>query len=153
MVKIKDVRAGNQAQFKNKPLAAVFIGATSGIGNYTVTALARLYADNGSLLRAYVVGRSTVAWTTIQTNLKGICPDGTFIFLPANDLTSIRDVDKICEKLIELEQQNSAIQVARIDLMIMTQGKLHFGSREGQQANTINVPLVLTRSRNIRRSG
>lgn len=61
MVKLNEVRALNTALVQSQPLVAVFFGGTSGIGHYTLRALATASAAGGKGFRAYIVGRKAKA--------------------------------------------------------------------------------------------
>ncbi|KAK3110619.1 hypothetical protein LTR53_014891 [Teratosphaeriaceae sp. CCFEE 6253] len=51
MVQLNVVRAANKVLAQERPLVAVFVGATSGIGEYTLLALARSHGDTRKGLR------------------------------------------------------------------------------------------------------
>lgn len=59
-------------------------------------------------------------------------------------LSLLRDVDRTCERLIELEKEKSDNETARLDLLAMSHADLHFGSRKG----TLCKDSVLCRNPN-----
>ena len=61
MVSFTHVLTTNAQLYQSQPLVAVFVGATSGIGQYSLKALARSHASSGKGLRAYIVGRNAAA--------------------------------------------------------------------------------------------
>jgi hypothetical protein len=70
-------------------------------------------------------------------NVLKSCPPGQFRFIQAKDLCLMRDVDRVCSEIIEAERGAARIagQVARVDLLVMTQGIFRFGSRKGRAWN------------------
>lgn len=129
MVKLDVVRTSNTALVRSQPLVAVFFGGTGGIGHYTLRALATAVAGGGKGLRAYVVGRKVKAAEDIISECRGICPQGQFEFVRANDLSLIQDVDRICADIIQLEEKEG--QHPRIDYLMMSQGGSIFLPRKG----------------------
>ena len=73
-------------------LIAVFVGATSGIGEATL----KQFAKHTVQPRAYFVGRSQDAGDRIAAECKALNPDGEYIFIKA-DVSMIRVVDEVCE--------------------------------------------------------
>lgn len=73
-------------------LIAVFVGATSGIGEATL----KQFAKHTVRPRAYFVGRSQDAGDRIAAECKALNPDGEYIFIKA-DVSLIRVVDEVCE--------------------------------------------------------
>jgi hypothetical protein len=129
MVKLDVVRTENTTLVQSQPLVAVFFGGTSGIGHYTLRALATAEANGGKGFRAYIVGRKAAAAEDIISECRGICPQGQFKFVKADDLSLIRDVDRICADIIQLEEKEG--QDARIDYLMMSQGGSIFLPRKG----------------------
>jgi NAD(P)-dependent dehydrogenase (short-subunit alcohol dehydrogenase family) len=129
MVKLDVVRASNTALVRSQPLVAVFFGGTSGIGSYTIRALARATANGGKGFRAYIVGRNAKAAEEIIAECSGICPQGEFKFVEANDISLIQDVDRVCADIIQLEEKEG--QDPRIDYLMLSQGGSIFLPRKG----------------------
>jgi NAD(P)-dependent dehydrogenase (short-subunit alcohol dehydrogenase family) len=133
MVAVEKVRAANASFFQQRSLVAVFIGATSGIGEYSVREMARLYGGAKQLsLRLYIVGRNSTAAGKIINDCSRACPNGLFTFVQSEDLASINDVDRTSAKILELEQKNAQNDTPRIDFLVMTQGRVVFGPRQGR---------------------
>jgi NAD(P)-dependent dehydrogenase (short-subunit alcohol dehydrogenase family) len=136
MVQLKVVHAQNEALCTKQPLTAVFVGGTSGIGEYAVRALASAHGTSGQGLRLYIVGRNEATARNIISDCQKSCPAGQFNFVHANDLTSIKDVDRVCSELVKVEETNVGGNTAKIDLLVMTQGTLYFDGRRGKHPHT-----------------
>ncbi|KAK5682175.1 hypothetical protein LTS10_005300 [Elasticomyces elasticus] len=93
-------------------LVAVFVGATSGIGEYTLRALAK-YAVRP---RIYFIGRSQEAATRIHNDCKALNPEGDFIFL-RSDVSLMRNVDEVCREIAGKEKT--------INLICLSQGVMY----------------------------
>ena len=145
MVAIEEVRATNARFFQQRPLVAVLIGATSGIGEYAIRTLAGTYSTQKSSLRLYVVGRNNTAADRIGSYCSRVCPTAAFTFIKADDLASLGEVDRICVEILKLEQQQHKNNMPRIDLLLMTQGRVVFGPRQG-----ILNPLGVNSSETLR---
>lgn len=131
MVAIAKVRQAVQEFYKGRPLVAVFTAGTQGIGEYSVVTLARQYKDSNTPLRVYIVGRNQSKAESVIAKCRQHCAHGEFRFVPSYDLTSIIDVDKVSREIIRLERDEYNTPEPRIDLLLLTQGKLLFGPRQG----------------------
>ncbi|KAM5344386.1 hypothetical protein ACJ41O_012923 [Fusarium nematophilum] len=98
------------------PYVAVFVGGTSGIGEATLKALCKRCNQS----KIYIIGRNEKAATSIITGCEKLNPLTSFVFL-RQDLTNLRDVDRVCEKILQSETS--------IDLLFMTQGYLSVSGR------------------------
>ncbi|KAI0100630.1 NAD(P)-binding protein [Nemania sp. FL0031] len=96
MVSLSTVRASNSLISSTLPasLVALFVGATSGIGEATLKKFAH-YTTNP---RVYFVGRSQEAADRIVTECRALNPAGQYIFRKA-DVSLIRVVDEVCEEI------------------------------------------------------
>ena len=146
MVRLDIVRKSNAGLIESHPLVAVFVGGTSGIGEFTLRALAKTHGRQGKGLRAYIVGRNAAAAEEIIANCTGLCPSGQFRFVKAGDLSLLKDVDRVCAEVTELEEKESAAssKKARIDILVMSQHyfPLLFQSRKGRSLTSpISIPL------------
>lgn len=122
MAQIEAVRAATKSLLQSQPLVAAFVGGTSGIGEYTIRALASSHPSEGDGLRVYIVGRNAKAAQTIISDCTRICPNGQFSFVQAEDLSLLKDVDRVCAKIIQLEgERASQGQKPRLDLLVMSQ--------------------------------
>jgi NAD(P)-dependent dehydrogenase (short-subunit alcohol dehydrogenase family) len=134
MVKLEAVQQANKALVRSQPLVAVFVGATSGIGEYTVKALARTHGTYGKGLRVYLVGRNEKQAKAIIDECLKLCPEQEFYFVAATDLSLLRNVDQVSASLEQQEKEKAAAkgQIARIDILVMTQAYLRFNGRQGK---------------------
>lgn len=96
-------------------LVAVFVGGTSGVGEYTVQTLAK-YLPN---TRVYIIGRNQEAADRIIKECQKVSSGGQFEFIPA-DVSSLKSVDDVCRQLKAKE--------TAINLLFMTQGSMAFKS-------------------------
>ncbi|KAI1266447.1 putative short-chain dehydrogenases/reductase [Xylariaceae sp. FL1019] len=105
MVSLTDVVASNQRIASTLPrgLVAVFVGGTSGVGEYTLKAFTR-YADQP---RVYIVGRSQESADRIIDECRALSPKGHFEFLKA-DVSSLKNVDAAC---CEIKKKESSINI------------------------------------------
>ncbi|CAK7226467.1 hypothetical protein SCUCBS95973_006209 [Sporothrix curviconia] len=96
MVALTEATASNKRIAATFPdgLVAVFVGGTSGVGEYTVKAFAK-YTRNS---RAYIVGRSEASATRILDECRALGPSSTFEFLQG-DISLLNTVDDICKKI------------------------------------------------------
>ncbi|PYH93973.1 hypothetical protein BO71DRAFT_380326 [Aspergillus ellipticus CBS 707.79] len=115
MVSLPQVLASNQRIASTLPpgLVAVFVGGTSGVGEYTVKAFAR-YAVRP---RVYIIGRSQESADRIMQECQQLNPGATFDFLQA-DVSLLVTVDEVCRQLSQ--------RVKTINLLFLTQGTMAF---------------------------
>lgn len=93
-------------------LVAVFVGATSGIGEYTL----KCFAKRSLQPKVYLVGRSQSASERILAECNAINPQGTFNFIQA-DVGLIKNVDDACQQIRDRE--------STVNILFMTQGSLN----------------------------
>lgn len=124
---LEAVRTANAALLSKRSLVAVFSGGTSGIGEFTVRALAR-HAANGQGARIYLVGRNQRAADAIAADY--VSQKNVHIrFVKADDLSLLKDVDRCCEEIKQLEAQESKGESPHIDLLVMSHADLYFGGK------------------------
>jgi NADP-dependent 3-hydroxy acid dehydrogenase YdfG len=101
MVSLSTIQSSNSLISSTLPprLTAVFVGATSGIGETTLKPFAR----HANKPRAYFLGRSQDAGDRIAAECKAINPRGEYIFIKAN-VSLIRVVDEVCKEIKEREK-------------------------------------------------
>lgn len=123
MVLIDIVHASISTLVRSRSLVAVFVGGTSGIGEFTIQALATTHGSRGNRrIRVYIVGRNAAAAEKTIAECRTTCPSGEFIFVKANDLSLLGDVDRVCTEIIGLEEKNKTVgEVPRIDILVMSQ--------------------------------
>lgn len=117
MVPLSQAIASNERIASAFPqgLVAVFVGGTSGVGEYTLKAFAK-YAPNP---RAYIVGRSHEAADRVIKECKQLNPDGKFEFIKA-DVSLLKNVDGVCRQIKSKE--------TAINILFETQGTMAFKS-------------------------
>ncbi|KAF7551200.1 hypothetical protein G7046_g7788 [Stylonectria norvegica] len=115
MVALPDVIASNQRIPSTLPsgLVAVFVGGTSGVGEYTLKAFSR-YAPSP---RVYVIGRSQEAADRILKECRESNPKGTFEFFKT-DVSLLKNVDEVCRKIKTKE--------TTINILFQSQGSMAF---------------------------
>jgi hypothetical protein len=69
----------------------------------------------------YIVGRNEAAANTIIAECRKACPAGEFHFVRASDLSSLREVDRVCKEIVNAEEASAAGKSAFVDLLVMTQ--------------------------------
>lgn len=96
MVSLSVIRSSNALISSTFPpgLVALFVGATSGIGEATL----KKFAQHTTRPRAYFIGRSQEAADRIVAECQALNPDGLYIFRKA-DVSLIRVVDEVCEEI------------------------------------------------------
>lgn len=126
MVSLSDVQSSNALIPSTLPggLVAVFVGATSGIGEYSLKAFAQ-YAVQP---RIYFVGRSQEAADRIVKECMALNPDGSYTFIKA-DTSLMRNVDDVCGEIRAKEKV--------VNLLFLTTGSLQFGMSE---SNVLDKP-------------
>ena len=113
MVELSAIQASNSNLANNLPtgMVAVFVGATSGIGEYSLKA----FAHQTKSPKLYFVGRSQDAANRIISECKELNNSGQYIFLKS-DVSLLKNVDEVCQQI--LAQEDS------INLLFQTQGTM-----------------------------
>ncbi|KAL4890672.1 hypothetical protein BDV59DRAFT_183895 [Aspergillus ambiguus] len=118
MVGLSQVRSSNSALTSHNPqFVAVFVGGTSGIGEYTAKQLASTVKQP----TIHLVGRNPAAGSRIVDELKAANPNGTFNFIQS-DVSLLRNVDEVCAVIKNKEDT--------VDLLFMTTGHLAASKRD-----------------------
>jgi len=101
MVSLKEVELSNSRIATSLPphLVAVYVGATSGIGEASL----KQFAKYALQPRVYFLGRSQEAGDRIAGDLKKLNPQGEYIFVKA-DVSLIRVVDEVCADINSKEK-------------------------------------------------
>ena len=122
MVELSAVKASNESLKSSKSTSdpiALFVGATSGVGESTVKELAR-YTTKPTV---FLVGRNEIAAARIIEELKTINPNGQFSFIKS-DVSLIKNVDTVCDQMKS--------KTDRLDILFMSQGYQTFAGRNGK---------------------
>ncbi|RFU26899.1 hypothetical protein B7463_g9453, partial [Scytalidium lignicola] len=122
MVSLKDIRSSNAIFKSTSPsgLTAVFVGATSGIGQATVKQLAK----TANAPNVYIVGRSETAAAEQLDELRSLNPKGTFNFIEAQ-VSLMKEVDRVCDEIKSKEK--------KIDILFVSPGYITMGAKEETQ--------------------
>lgn len=146
MVALSAVEASNSRISTALPasLVAVFVGATSGIGEYALKEFAQQAKDP----KIYLVGRSEDAANRIIAESRGLNPTGQYTFIKS-DISLLKNVDKVCQQILAKEDS--------INLLFQTQGTLLMESKTPPcyHRSISSNPVDLTLSfliRNLRRA-
>ncbi|KAL7819177.1 hypothetical protein V8C44DRAFT_317196 [Trichoderma aethiopicum] len=120
MVSYKEIQASNALiNDATAPRVSIFVGGTSGVGKYTIRAL----ASTGASVKIYLVGRKSSEEPTrafIQ-ELSAINPKADIIWTEA-EISLLADVKRVCEVIKERE--------SRVDLLFLSAGYAPFGTRK-----------------------
>lgn len=113
MVSLELMRASNSLVATNLPagLVAVFVGATSGIGETTL----RQFAKQAKQPRIYFLGRREQEGKRIEADLEKLNPGGEYHFVQT-DVSLMKNVDDACRQLRARE--------SAINLLFLTCGSL-----------------------------
>ena len=113
MVALTDVQSSNSSIASTLPLGlvAVFVGATSGVGEVSL----KQFAKHVRQPRVYFVGRSQEAGDRIGAECKTLNAEGEYVFIKA-DVSLIRTVDKVCRDIKTKEKA--------INLLYLSPGSL-----------------------------
>ena len=87
------------------PIVVALTGGTTGIGSYVATALASTFADQGSKLRVYIVGRNAARAEAVIADGQRLSPGSEWRFVKASDLALISNVDLACADIIRQESE------------------------------------------------
>ena len=113
MVSLTEVQSSNSRIASTLPsgLVAVFVGATSGVGETSL----KQFAKHTRQSRVYFVGRSQEAGDRIAAECKSLNSEGEYIFIQA-DVSLIRTVDDICRDIKSKEKA--------VNLLFLSTGSL-----------------------------
>ncbi|KAI1357356.1 hypothetical protein F5Y08DRAFT_324480 [Xylaria arbuscula] len=136
MVSLEAIRESNSRIATSLPpkLVAVFIGATSGIGETTLRNFVKLTRQP----RVYFLGRREAEGNRIQADLKRINPGGEYYYLKY-DVSLLEHVDAACR---HIQSQESAI-----NLLFLSSGTLISGTYTPE---SLHYPTALTYYSRIR---
>jgi NADP-dependent 3-hydroxy acid dehydrogenase YdfG len=113
MVTLSDVEASNSRISTTLParMVVVFVGATSGIGEYTMKA----FAQHTITPKIYFIDRSQDAANRILAELQELNPKGEYIIIKS-DVALLKNVGDVCQQI--LAQENA------INFPFQTQGTI-----------------------------
>lgn len=117
-------------------LTAVFVGGTSGIGRYTLEALAKHCATP----TIYFIGRSQSSADELLSSLQAINSHGIYHFIQS-DVSVLKNVDAACERLLAQEPH--------INLLVLSQGMLDASAMTSDGLSAMIALMVHSRIRFI----
>lgn len=128
MVTIDEIKKANAIENPSQEnLVAVFVGATSGIGEGTLRAFAQ-HIQNPTV---YIIGRSKPKASSLLSELRETNARGTFIFIEG-DVSKLRECDRVCA---EIKRQTPSI-----NLLFQSQGYVSYSGREGTSLHLLTSP-------------
>ncbi|KAI9757431.1 MAG: hypothetical protein M4579_003447 [Chaenotheca gracillima] len=138
MVSLTEVQASNARIASALParLVAVFVGATSGIGETSL----KQFAKSAREPRVYFVGRSQEAGDRITAECKALNSSGEYTFIKG-DTSLIRVVDDICRDIKSRETS--------INLLFLSTGTLIFRTKTSEGLQVATSLLHYSRARFI----
>lgn len=115
MVSLPTIIKSNERIAAHLPtgLVAVFVGGTSGVGEYTLLKFAKYVPKP----RVYIVGRSQEAAERIVKQCMELNPDGKFEFIKS-DISLLVNVDDVCRQIKRKE--------TIINILFLSQGTMAF---------------------------
>jgi len=136
MVALTAVRASNARIPNSLPsgLVAVFVGGTSGIGEYTLKEFARRTRQP----RIYNIGRSQQASDRIAAECKTLNADVHYTFIQA-DVGLIRSVDVVCEQIWAKEKAINVLFLSAGTMVIGT--SMYFAYKQENYMTYENVRI------------
>jgi short-subunit dehydrogenase len=119
MVSLAAIRTSNDRVASTLPsgLTAVFVGATSGIGETSLKQFAK-YAKQPHI---YFMGRSEEAGKRITADLAALNGEGKYVFIKS-DVSLLKNVDSVCR---DIKSKETAI-----NLLFISAGTLISGTSE-----------------------
>lgn len=125
MVSLRDVQHSNSRIISDlPPLVAVFVGATSGIGETSL----REFARSAQKARVYFTGRSQEAGDRLTAECKLLNPQAEFIFYKV-DTSLLKNVDEICSRIKSKESAINVLFISQGTVKIHTSKFTHPGVR------------------------
>jgi NAD(P)-dependent dehydrogenase (short-subunit alcohol dehydrogenase family) len=112
----------NISQLPNgPPLVVALIGGTSGIGSYVAEAFASTFAQHGSKLRVYLVGRNASRAEKLLQYGRSTSPGSDWRFIQAQNLALLSEVDAVSAEIKRQEEADAfAGGPPRLDALYMS---------------------------------
>ncbi|KAL7619523.1 hypothetical protein AAE478_010063 [Parahypoxylon ruwenzoriense] len=136
MVSLDAIQASNGRIAAELPtgLVAVFVGATSGIGETSL----KQFVKHAKQPRIYFVGRSDEAADRIKAELKTLNSDGEYNFLKC-DVSLLQNVDQACREI--------KTKVQTINLLFISTGTLATGTKTQEGLHVFTALVYYSRIR------
>jgi NAD(P)-dependent dehydrogenase (short-subunit alcohol dehydrogenase family) len=138
MVSLEAIRKSNSRIASQLPpkLVAVFVGATSGIGETTLKEFVKIAREP----RVYFVGQSEKAATRIKAELSQLNPQGDYTFVQA-DTSLLKNVDQVCSEIRACE--------TAINILFLSSGTLVTGTKTSEDLHFYTSLTYYSRMRFI----
>lgn len=121
MPNLPTIHSATSELVKGPPIVVALPGGTTGIGSYIARALSTTYANHGSKLRVYVIGRNAARAETVLSECRKTSPGSDWRFIQTPDLAFISEVDRCCAEIVRQEEEAPFHGgAARLDLLYMT---------------------------------
>lgn len=104
MPNLQTIRAGIAELPKGRPIVVALIGATTGIGSYVAKTWAETFAEHGTKLRVYIVGRNITRAEALLKYCRDTSPGSEWRFVQAIDLSLISEVDSVSRIISQQEE-------------------------------------------------
>lgn len=124
MPNVQLILAGIAKLPEGSPLVVALVGATTGIGSYTAKAWAATFANHGSKLRVYIVGRNATRAEALLKYCRETSPGSDWQFIQATDLSLMSEVDSVSQRIIHQEELSPFLGgPARLDALYLSQAQ------------------------------
>ncbi|PVH88753.1 hypothetical protein DL98DRAFT_445704 [Cadophora sp. DSE1049] len=124
-ISLEDVLAHNRNLKKcPKELVGVFVGGTSGIGEWTF----RAFIKHTTSPRAYLIGRNKAVAEKIVSEAQLSNPEAKIEFIPA-DCSLLKEVSRVCDEIKRGEEEVSGVGNAKVNLLVLSQSSSGLGGR------------------------
>ena len=121
MVTLQTIHASNnRLKDAGDGLVALFLGATSGIGQ----AVLKQFAQHAVKPRVYIVARNATATAPLVEELRRLNADGQYEVVEKN-VSLIKETDEVA-KIVKAKE-------TKLDLLFMSVGFFSFDGRQGQK--------------------
>lgn len=119
MISLDEVKASNsRLTSETTPRVAVFVGATAGIGQATLSQL----VCSGFPVKAYIIGRDEAACQPFLRKLRHTNPAAELVFLQGQ-ISLMAETKRLTDEILDQE--------THVDLLFLSAGFLPFHGRQG----------------------
>jgi len=120
MVALQTIYASNDRLKEAGGLTALFLGATSGIGQATL----KQFAQHAANPRIYIVARNAAATAPLVEELRLLNADGQYEVIEKN-VSLLKETDEVAE-IVKAKE-------TKLDLLFMSVGFFSFDGRQGKK--------------------
>jgi NAD(P)-dependent dehydrogenase (short-subunit alcohol dehydrogenase family) len=118
MPNIPSIRANISSLPSGPPLVIALVGGTTGIGSYIANCLATTFAQQGTKLRVYLIGRRQDRADEVIAYGRSTAPGSDWRFVQASNLALLSDVEKVSREIKRLEEVGGS--EPRIDVLYLS---------------------------------